>query len=526
MDRSGPLTSGGITARSVGGKAREYTRLAEEGAFELWLDPRVFDTEYVKVSIADGFVTVFNGLVRISENALIHVVASRHSAISGNVLLPDNGSSDYWYLQLTRVVDGDKELVGVSGSHQGNQACITWRAFHNGSADVDGPVDASILPRAPRVSALGHRRFASLSRFRDALAGGITFRAAGRAARIVVEGQSASWQRIALVAAENLAARYYASRDDDGELTMRLPDGGYLAHGVREDGVEFIGDASAEHGGPVRITFRDRVPGQRTVTIRLRDGDARPAAGRYIDLRSHGAFGIHHRKISLQPTSDDGEVRIDGLLPRSYEVSVHSESARRPVGVLDAGAAEYFEFHCPSSGTVDITIAGGAAYGVDQINFHFWRLWWRLGDTGDWRELPVASTIESRGWRIGDLPIGRECVVVARSDDWVGLARFVVRDGEVVTLQIEPLELAHGRVVSGSARIPVSDANVTVDSGPWRNCLPPWGRMVTDADGEFCVAVPASMVPAATLVITKTGHRPAALACANAAGTPCVIVLE
>lgn len=527
IDKNGPLGSGGITARSVTGKGREYSKLGKDGSFKLLLDRRVFSTEYVKVTVADGFVTVFNGMVRASKDARIHVVSSHHNTDTGKVVLPDNDAEIDWFVRLTQLDDGKKKLVGVSSSHQGKQAEVIWRLFDKSMALVEGPVDAVIAPMAPRTSVMGHRRFPALADFRSSLAAGIVFPAPRKEVKIRPNRQL-KWKSIVLMSAENMAARYYATESSAGTWEVGLPSGEYLGHAESIEGKKFIGSAVVGEGKQLDLHLQDSVPGPKSLTISLRDGDGIPIQGLYVQGRSRNKLGIYHQKLGSKPTGASGVVEIDGLLNRVYEVAYYLDGRTRVVlGEVDVSTTDYVDYPVASAASVEVAVEGGNTYGVDQIEFHAWTLWWKLKDAAEWQEVPKSGAIAGKGWRVAGLPIGAECAIAARCGDWGGVTRFLVRNDGVTVVRIEALETLHGNVIAGLERKGISGAKVSVQSDAWGACIPKWDATVTTENGAFEMRIPMSLLSESTLVASSREHGSARQECAAIAGpVPCTIVLR
>lgn len=527
IDKSGPLGFGGITVRSVVGKGREHSELGKDGSFELLLDRRVFSTEYANVTVADGHVTIFNGMVRVSEDAQIHVVASHHDADIGGVILPDNHTKIDWFLKLTGFDGAKNKLVGVSSSHQGKQAEVVWRLFDKSMAAIEGPVDAVVFPMVPKTSHMGHRRFPSLTVFRSSLAAGIEFPAPRRGVNIRPI-RPIKWKNIVLMAADNMAARYYAKESSVDIWEVGLPSGEYLGYAKSIDGKEFIGSAVVGEDRQIDLNLQDSVPGPKILTISLRDDGGTPMQGLYVHVQSRNKFGIYHHKIEAKPTGPSGIVTVGGLLNRTYEVAYFLDARTRvALGEVDVGTTDYVDYLIASAASVGVTVEGGSTYGVDQVEFHAWRLWWKLKDAAEWQEVPKADAIAGQGWRVSGLPIGAECAIAARRGDWGGVTRFVVRNNDIAVVRIEALETLHGNVVVGLDRKGISGAELSVQSDAWGACVPRWGATVTAESGAFEMRLPISLVSESILVASSREHGSARQECASIAGpVPCTIVLR
>lgn len=498
LDRDGALASGGVMALVPGLPAIE-SPVSAEGRFRMMLPRQCRPGSFVRTQVSDSGGILFAGLVKASENAIIHVVASRHEAVTGTVYLPHNDRTDPWYISLSHRSGGERSALGADdGDHSGKIAEVRWTRLDKACRRLEGPVDLLVLPMKPRLSALGHRRFASFDEFRAALQSEVTIEAPKRFLEVRVPSGFGPVREVRLLSLENESATYFAVSENDA-YSVSIPAGHYLVSAdsasKRRCSARLV---VAMHEPWLAVALADELPGPRSLSMTLTDAANSPVANSYFALRASDDQGLRHALLS-PPTDTMGAVAVGGLLGARYDVFLHVGRRMEHVGLADLAADDqHLDVSVAARSIVQIDI--GRDHSVEQVEFASSRLWSKAA-AGTWRQQSARDAV-----LLGNAIELREspALVAMQCGEWAGCESWSA-GATRMTIPLSRLARLEGQVVEGSARSPASGLAVEVcDALLGGPVLPTWGTTRTDMQGRFSIQVPARLLASAVLVWRST----------------------
>jgi hypothetical protein len=494
LDRDGALPSGGVMAL-VPGLPAIASPVRANGSFSMMLPNECSPGSFVRTQVSDSGGIIFSGLVRISENAIIHVVASRHEEVAGTVYLPYNDRTDPWFICLSHIGGGERSPLGADdGNHTGKIAEVRWTWMDKMLRRLEGPVDLLVLPMKPKLSALGHRRFTSFDEFRMALQSGLAVEAPKRSLKVSVPTGFGPLREIRLLSLENEAATYVAVAEN-GAYSISIPSGHYLV--VAESSLKSRCSARLVvpmHEQWLSIALVDELPGPRSLRITLADAGGSPLANSYIALRASDQQGLRHSLLG-PPADIAGAVAVSGLLAAEYDVFLYHGRRMEFVGRADlTGQDQQLDLRASARSIVHIDI--GKDHYIDQIELASSYVWTKPAH-GLWRQQSARdAALLGNAVELSESP----SLVAVKCGDWAGCESWSA-GATRMTIPLSPLEQLEGQVVSeasqGAAAGLAVEVCVSVLGEP---LLPTWGTTRTDAEGRFAVKVPAQMLGRTVLV--------------------------